>query len=144
MTQKLELILAEYAASHTHPINIRIHWVCVPLIVLSTIGLLASIPFPGGATLALNWATVSLALLLVYYLTLSVRLSLWMALFCGLFIGLVWTWGENRLPISIGIFVISWLFQFVGHEIEKKRPSFIKDLQFLAVGPLWILRKMGL
>ena len=35
----------EYAESHQNPINVKIHWICVPLIMLSIIGLLANIKF---------------------------------------------------------------------------------------------------
>jgi uncharacterized membrane protein YGL010W len=40
---------------------------------------------------------------------------------------------------SVVIFVVAWIGQFVGHALEGKRPSFFKDLQFLLIGPLWLL-----
>lgn len=49
---------------------------------------------------------------------------------------------------SVCIFLVAWIGQFIGHAIEGKRPSFFKDLQFLLIGPLWLLaaayRKIGL
>ena len=46
------------------------------------------------------------------------------------------------------LFAVAWVGQFVGHQIEGKKPSFLKDLQFLLVGPAWLLhfvyRKVGL
>ncbi|WP_291074819.1 MULTISPECIES: Mpo1-like protein [unclassified Empedobacter] len=50
--------------------------------------------------------------------------------------------------VYLVVFIITWLLQFVGHKIEGKKPSFLKDLQFLLVGPIWllgfILRKVGI
>ena len=40
---------------------------------------------------------------------------------------------------SVVIFIVAWIGQFVGHAVEGKRPSFFKDLQFLLIGPLWLL-----
>ena len=49
---------------------------------------------------------------------------------------------------SLAIFVIAWVGQFIGHKIEGKKPSFFEDLQFLMIGPLWLLghlyRKFGI
>ena len=55
---------------------------------------------------------------------------------------------ENSWIIYLSIFVITWIFQFIGHKIEGKKPSFLKDLQFLLIGPIWllhfILKKIGI
>ena len=57
-------------------------------------------------------------------------------------------WATQVLPISAGIFVVGWIFQFVGHKIEGKKPSFFEDIQYLWVGPLfvvaWLLRRLGI
>jgi len=137
--------LSEYGASHQHPTNKLLHWLCVPPIVLAVIGLLWSLPVPASfAALShwLNWATLSAAAALIYYLCLSIRLAAGMLLaFVALF---ALTGALALLPwplwlTSLVIFVIAWLGQFVGHAIEGQRPSFFKDLQFLLIGPLWLL-----
>ncbi|HKK88869.1 MAG TPA: Mpo1-like protein, partial [Saprospiraceae bacterium] len=80
----------------------------------------------------------------LYYLRLSI------SLFVGfVIIGLLMFWGQHKLArlltfqhymmAMIGIFVLAWIGQFIGHNIEGKKPSFIKDLQFLLVGPAWLL-----
>jgi uncharacterized membrane protein YGL010W len=46
---------------------------------------------------------------------------------------------SNSWIVYLSIFVITWIFQFVGHKIEGKKPSFLKDLQFLLIGPIWLL-----
>jgi uncharacterized membrane protein YGL010W len=99
----------------------------------------------------LNWATLFLLAAIVYYLSLSPRLALGMLIFSLLVVWL--TLGLAALPgplwaASLAIFVGAWIGQFVGHRIEGRKPSFFKDLQFLLIGPLWLLahlyRQVGL
>jgi uncharacterized membrane protein YGL010W len=137
--------LSEYGSSHQNPANKLLHWLCVPPIVLSVMGLLWSLPVP-AAIAALspwaNWATVAALAALAYSLWLSPSLALGEALaFFGL---LCLTRALSELPwplwaTSLVIFVVAWIGQFIGHAIEGKRPSFFKDLQFLLIGPLWLL-----
>jgi uncharacterized membrane protein YGL010W len=137
--------LGEYAVSHQHPTNKLLHWICVPAIVLAVMGLLWAAPVPGAfAALSpwLNWALVVAAATIVYYLALSPPLAVGIALaFAGL---LLLTQALTRLPwplwqTSLAIFVVAWIGQFIGHLVEGRRPSFFKDLQFLLIGPLWLL-----
>lgn len=137
--------LAEYGESHRNPTNKLIHWICVPLIVLSLIGLLWSIPVPeafGRISPVLNWGMLFLLLALVYYFVLSIPLGLGMAVFSALVVlgvdalqSLPWPMWQSCLAI----FVAAWIGQFVGHRIEGRKPSFFKDLQFLLIGPAWLL-----
>ncbi len=132
----------EYSESHRNPVNKAIHWICVPLITLSVLGLLTAIPwpFPGEQ---LNWAVIGLALALLYYLRLSLSIALGMAgVFAALILGVQALAGFEGLPLwasSLGIFVGAWIGQFIGHGIEGKKPSFLRDLEFLLVGPAWLL-----
>lgn len=132
--------LAEYNDSHQHPVNKRLHWLCVPPIVVTVFGALRAIP--GGDAL-LNPATVVAALALVYYLLLSWRLALGIVPVLMLVLWLVETshaaLGGLHLPVMAAVFVLAWIGQFVGHRIEGKKPSFFKDVQFLMIGPLWLL-----
>lgn len=145
--------LDEYDLSHEHPTNKLLHWICVPPIVLSVIGLLWSIPVPGAfAAISpwLNWATLTAVAVLVYYLALSPALA------AGALVAFAVLFAIARalmtLPwplwaISLVIFVLAWIGQFIGHAIEGKRPSFFKDVLFLLIGPLWLLaavyRRLG-
>jgi len=47
---------------------------------------------------------------------------------------------DSMMVLMIAIFSIAWVFQFVGHKIEGKKPSFFQDLSFLLIGPLWVLK----
>jgi len=146
--------LGEYGASHQNPTNKLLHWLCVPPIVLSVMGLLWSLPVPAALAAVspwLNWATLTAAAALIYYLVLSPALAAGILLAFLALLGL--TAALARLPwplwaTSLAIFVVAWIGQFIGHAIEGKRPSFFKDLQFLLIGPLWLLaaayRRLGL
>lgn len=137
--------LDEYGESHQNRVNKTIHWICVPLIMLSVVGLLWGIPRPGFfAALGpyANWATLVLFAAVVYYLMLSVRLAAGMLLISVILCVIVQA--LLQLPWALwmtclAIFVGAWIGQFIGHEIEGKKPSFFKDLQFLLIGPLWLL-----
>jgi uncharacterized membrane protein YGL010W len=145
----IQTLLNEYGESHQNKINKTIHWICVPLIVFSLMGMLWSIPAGPLAYLATgslapfaNWATVFVLLSLVYYIALSRVLFLAMIPVTALVLGgnyLLSQSGAPLLLVSIAIFVGAWIGQFIGHKVEGKKPSFFKDLQFLMIGPAWLL-----
>lgn len=138
--KSIDTWLDEYGASHRHPVNKRLHWLCVPPIVLTVFGFLRAVPV-GDAVL--NPATVAAALALVYYVALSWRMALALLPVLAVVLLLVETslraLGPLHLPLMAAVFVLAWIGQFVGHRIEGAKPSFFKDLQFLLIGPLWLL-----
>ncbi len=156
--RKIDALLSEYGESHQNPTNKFIHWICVPLIFLSIVGLLASIPTSlvqsilGEGNPYANWAVVALVLVTIYYVSLSISLSIGMALFALLCIWITNVIAQlNIAPlwaVSIGIFVVAWIGQFYGHNVEGKKPSFLKDIQFLLIGPAWLMhfiyKKIGI
>lgn len=156
--RKIDELLSEYGESHQNEINKTIHWICVPLIFFSIIGLIASIPsgvvqkFMGPGNPYANWATIIFALVLIYYVTLSIWLSVGMLLFglaCLFMANFIKDLGIAPLwLISIIIFIVAWIGQFYGHNIEGKKPSFLKDIQFLLIGPAWLMhfiyRRIGI
>jgi uncharacterized membrane protein YGL010W len=141
----VEQWLSEYGESHRNTANKTLHWICVPIIVVSLVGLLWSLPVPDAFTALsplLNWGTLVLLAGVVYYLALSWSLGLGMVLFvCGVSLSILWL---ERLPwplwiVCLALFVIAWIGQFIGHHYEGKRPSFFTDMQFLMIGPLWLM-----
>jgi uncharacterized membrane protein YGL010W len=140
--------LAEYAHSHTHNINMALHWICVPLTVLSLVGLFWSLPVPLAfreISPVLNWGTTFLMAAVVYYFIISLSLAFGILPFIVIVVaGIVWLETLSiPLWISCGvIFVVAWVGQFVGHLLAGSQPSFVKDLQFLMIGPLWLLAKV--
>ena len=142
--------LDHYGESHQNKTNKIIHWVCIPFIMFSVLGLLASIPVRFGAPW-LHLGTAAAVLGTAYYFALSPRLAVGMltvsAIMLGLLEGLA-VLGPPLWASALGIFVAAWVVQFIGHEIEGKKPSFFEDVQFLMIGPLWLLaalyRRVGL
>ena len=145
--------LIEYGESHQDHTNKTIHWICVPSIFFSIIGLLYGIKLPFAiAGININVAMIVMTLVTIYYITLSK--TLWIGLFLFTVLCL---WLCNIIERSgimplwlfcIIIFVAAWTGQFYGHKVEGKKPSFLKDIQFLMIGPAWLMsfiyKKLGI
>ncbi|MEQ6290906.1 DUF962 domain-containing protein [Vogesella sp. GCM10023246] len=134
--------LVNYARYHRDPRNIRTHFIGIPMIVLAVAGLLAR-PALAGVSLA----HLVVALLVLYYLWLSQR-AYWALGLCMALFMLLALWGGLRLAAlpqvtwlswSLGLFVLGWLFQFVGHVYEGRKPAFVDDLVGLVIGPLFVV-----
>ena len=147
---------AEYGESHQHHTNELIHWICVPIIFYCVFGLIWSIPVPAALAESAPWFNwtlpVALAVLL-FYLRLSVPLAVGMFLFMTACYSLIeWQVAAGcTVPVwqsSLGLFVVAWIGQFIGHKIEGKKPSFFKDVVFLLIGPAWLMhfiyKRLGL
>ena len=130
--RQVQILIDKYSESHLNHTNEIIHFVCVPAIVFSLLGILWAI-HPGVA--------IGLSLLsLVYYFTLSVPFAMGMILMSGAMLAVLYALPQNViLPLSIIVFVVAWIGQFIGHKIEGKKPSFFDDLRFLLIGPLFVL-----
>lgn len=153
---KADQLFEKYGESHQNRINKMIHWIAVPSIVFSLLGLIWSIPFPSQllpASIApfVNWASIGIAFALYYYYRLSPSLAFAMVILTfGMSMTIVQIEQAN-IPVwkvSLIVFVIAWIFQFIGHKIEGKKPSFIDDVQYLLIGPLWLMhfvfKKLGI
>ena len=146
-----ETWFAEYAESHQNKLNQKIHYICVPVIFFSIVGLISSIPnnflidsSPINHPVFNNFATFALAVVMIFYIRLSFKTFLFMTFF-----SILCLYGNYYLSliaplftVSILIFVVAWIGQFYGHKIEGKKPSFLKDLQFLLIGPAWVFQKL--
>ena len=150
--KSLQQWYAEYAESHQNKLNQTIHYLCVPLIFFSIIGLFMSIPNQplanitgNDSLLFINWAIVGLIVPLLFYSRLSFKVFLRMLIFSALCIvgNYFLSHLVNLLIVSIAIFVVAWIGQFYGHHVEGKKPSFLKDLQFLLIGPAWVFEKLS-
>ena len=148
MSKALNNLLEEYGESHQNSTNKLIHWICVPLIFYSIVALVYSIPneilIPiFGDSIWANWATITLVMVLIYYAKLSIPIAIGMLLFSAvcMFVCqyLYSTVDVSLWIIALVIFVAAWAGQFYGHKVEGKKPSFLKDLQFLLIGPAWLM-----
>lgn len=145
--------LSLYDRDHQHPTNKLIHWFCVPVILFCVLGMLWCIPWRINDILWLNMATLFYGLVLLFYLRLSFPLFIGFLLIGGfmlLFNSVLYDslGGSTYFFVLLALFVIAWIFQFIGHKIEGQKPSFLEDMQFLLIGPAWIMqyifKKMGI
>ena len=133
----------EYAKYHKNKTNKIIHWICIPLIMFSLLGLLSLMTLFTYNSVAISALWFFIIFAIGYYIKLSKSLALGMSIVSISFIYFIELINQNfinqKFEIFLGIFIISWIGQFIGHKIEGKKPAFVKDLQFLLIGPLWLL-----
>ncbi len=145
--RSLSQFLADYGQSHQNPVNQWVHIVCVPAIVVSTLGLLWLIPI--GAWLGLsgmagewvNGATLVGVLAGLVYLKLSIGVFVLMAVWFGLSLWAVQAVAASGWSLfwtSLVTWVLAWALQVYGHKVEGKKPSFVEDLVFLLIGPVFV------
>lgn len=139
--KSIESWFDEYGESHQNPTNKLVHWLCVPSIFFSIIGLLYTVKLTLSGV-SFHLATPVILLASIFYIRLSWKLAvgtIGFAFFCHLVARYLY---ENYFPlveISLIVFIVAWIGQFWGHKIEGKKPSFLKDLQFLLIGPAWLM-----
>jgi uncharacterized membrane protein YGL010W len=132
--RRVDVLIAHYGESHQNPRNEAIHFAAIPLIMLSLCGLMFALhPWLAYAFIAAS---------MVYYARLSNVFFATMVVWSALIIGLLHAMGAQVLVLSVTIFVGAWIAQFIGHKIEGKKPSFFEDIQYLWVGPLFLLSKV--
>lgn len=140
--------LSQYAAYHRDPRNVMTHFVGVPMIVLAVVILLSRPVWPVEAVAwPISPAVVAALAAAWYYLRLDVRYGLVLA--AVLLVMLVmgqWLAAKNTavwLGWGIGLFVVGWVIQFVGHWWEGRKPAFMDDIVGLLIGPLFVLAELG-
>lgn len=148
MGKHIQILLDEYSDSHQNKTNKSIHWICVPVIFWTVVALLYSIPNQiliniMGESIFANWAVIGMSFAIIYYFYLSFTIALGMIAFSILCIYLSaliqQSFSTPLWIIAIVVFILSWVGQFYGHKVEGKKPSFLKDLQFLLIGPAWLM-----
>ena len=130
--REIQRLLGHYGESHQNPTNEKIHFICVPTIVWTVLGLVWAIH---------PWAAYAgTALALLYYLSLSVPFACGMAIMASIMLAILHQIPQAYvLPTAAAVFVIAWIGQFIGHKIEGKKPSFFEDVRYLLIGPLFVL-----
>jgi len=154
--RKIDLLFAEYAESHRNSTNKMIHWICVPLIFWTILGFISLIPSPHFCALYFGCISlislIAIALVTLFYLRLSLFIGFIMIFAMLLMEHFAYAvnihFGQNSWIVYLTVFIVTWILQFLGHKIEGKKPSFLKDLQFLLIGPIWLLsfifKKLGI
>lgn len=146
----LDQWMNEYAVSHQNETNKKLHLIFVPMIFFSIIGLIMAIPHEWLSNqlyflhpMLSTWVTPVIIFILIFYARLSVALALIIAIFIA-FCLVINYWISTKFSLlysSIIIFTLAWIGQFYGHKIEGKKPSFLHDIQFLLIGPAWIIHE---
>jgi uncharacterized membrane protein YGL010W len=132
-------LLAQYAEYHRDRRNIATHFVGIPLIVFAIGVLLAR-----GSVAGLNLAWIVWAASTAWYMTrgnlvLGVAVSLVNAALMALAIPLAGGTAASWLGWGLGLFVVGWILQFIGHYYEGRKPAFVDDLVGLLVGPMFVV-----
>ena len=131
--RKIDTLLAHYGSSHQNATNELIHFFAIPLIMLSIVGLMYALhPWVAYAFMAAS---------MVYYARLSITFLVAMVVWAALLFWLIILMGDRVWQTSLLIFIGAWIAQFIGHHLEGKKPSFFEDIQYLWVGPLFVLSK---
>jgi uncharacterized membrane protein YGL010W len=138
---RLEKYLDVYAQSHQNSTNILIHKFCVPAIMFSVLGLLKAIPVPEIWPLWLDWSFFAILGALSFYASFNnLKIFILMVMFILPQALLLEYLRPRFFLLCLLIFIVAWIFQFVGHKIEGKKPSFFTDLFFLLIGPIWVMK----
>jgi len=138
---------ASYSGDHRNATNQRIHVFAVPAILWSVIALLWCIPSPDALFRPGVWAALPMFAAMLFYYRASRPLGLGMLVQFVALSALTY-WIAQRFGIrtllwtAIGVFVVAWIAQFIGHKIEGKKPSFLTDLTYLLIGPAWVMAKL--
>ncbi|MBW0148791.1 Mpo1 family 2-hydroxy fatty acid dioxygenase [Marinobacter arenosus] len=150
--RSLPQFLSDYGESHRNSFNQWVHIVCVPAIVFSTLGLLWLIPIgswlglTGTAGEWVNGATLLAVLSGLVYLRLSlgvfVLMAGWFAVSAWIIQGVIAA-GWSLFWTSLVVWIAAWALQVYGHKVEGKKPSFVEDLVFLLIGPIFVSIEFG-
>jgi uncharacterized membrane protein YGL010W len=147
LARPIDRWFAHYSDDHRNATNQHIHVVCVPLILWSVIAMLWTIPSPAAMFNDGVFAGIAMLLAALFYYRQSRTLGLGMAIafvVLGLLTRLLYgtLGGRGLLLLGIGVFVVAWIGQFVGHKLEGRKPSFLTDVTYLLIGPAWVLAKL--
>jgi uncharacterized membrane protein YGL010W len=147
--------LSQYAGYHRDKRNVLTHFVGIPMIVLAVLVFLSrwiflQVAVPVGEDVrivSITFALIAGLLVSLYYLRLDVRYGLTMTLLIG---AACWVASQvakqsfsTWLIAGVALFVVGWIFQFVGHHFEGKKPAFVDDLMGLIIGPLFVVAEAG-
>ena len=136
-----------YSRDHQNPTNQLIHWICVPAITWTVVAFIWLIPVPTWLGKPGLWAVLAMFLAFCFYFyRLSRKIGLAMAaafIVLALCTDTIYrTIGSTGLlRAAIVVFVLAWIGQFIGHKKEGSRPSFLTDIQYLLIGPAWLMSK---
>ena len=136
-----------YSHDHLNDTNQWIHVFAVPAILWSAVAMMWCIPVPGTLFQPGLWAALAMFFAWMFYNRASRKLGYGMlAIFVAMAWAMRWLYAflgpQHLLFFGMGIFIVAWVGQFIGHRIEGRKPSFLTDLTYLLIGPAWVLAKL--
>lgn len=138
--------LSQYAAYHRNPKNIATHLVGIPMIVLAVVILLDRATF-NLAGLPVSLATIAVIAASIYYMKLDIKFGYAMGVFLLFCLWVAQQVTEQStaswLTIGLGLFVVGWIIQFLGHYFEGRKPAFMDDIMGLMIGPLFVAAEIA-
>ena len=138
--------LTNYASYHRNPKNIATHFVGIPMIVVAVVVFLARLTFD-LLGLPISLATIGVIASSMYHMKLDIKLGYAMAVFLlgSLWFGQIVAEESTTiwLSVSIGLFFIGWVIQFIGHYFEGRKPAFVDDIMGLIIGPLFVMAEIA-
>lgn len=139
----LKAYLEEYSESHQNPTNVLIHKICVPAIMFSTLGIIKAFPVPASWPLWFDWSVIVVILAMIFYASFkNIRVFFAQLLLVIPMMFILELLRPRFFLLCVGIFVVAWIGQFIGHKIEGKKPSFFRDLFYLLIGPVWTMNSL--
>ena len=139
--------LSKYAAYHRDKRNVVTHFIGIPMIAVGMVTLLSRPGFMAIRGMAISPALIVVAITALFYLKLDFRFGVAMSVFLAacLWLGQMLAVQSTAIWLSwgIGLFVVGWLFQFVGHYFEGKKPAFVDDIMGLAIGPIFVAAELA-
>lgn len=127
--------LEDYAAYHRDRRNKLTHYVGIPMIVFAIIGMLQPVTLFAAGTIMVDLAMLVMVATLAYYFSLNLTAGFAMATaFVICYFGATYV----SIKVELALFILGWIFQFVGHYFEGKKPAFFRNAVHLLIGPVWI------
>jgi len=124
----LDKVISDYESFHKDPLNIRIHIICIPLIILSIVGILNAIPTTLGG---LGIGHIVCFLYSSYYVFYARPYLLSCFSMFAVLIAIDFFLAklpiQLYLSINVFLFVVCWILQFWGHKKEGNKPAFIDN-----------------
>ncbi len=136
--------LSTYKSVHLNKNNIKTHFIGIPMIIWALMVFLSLVQLPlivPSINSSLTLAMVAFTAVLIYYFMLNISLAIGQVIFIvpALYSAHLVSLMTNALWIALGVFVIGWIIQFIGHHYEKAKPAFVDDLNQLLIGPLFVM-----
>jgi uncharacterized membrane protein YGL010W len=138
--KRVDVLLADYLSYHRTRGNVICHFFGIPMIMFGIFSMLQLLRFGMLSAFPVTAAEIFITIAVIYYFTLDAKLAVGMLLSSAMIDAVAHAVDDWR--IGLGVFIIGWIFQGIGHAVyEKRSPAFLKNLLHLLVGPIFLLNE---